>query len=188
MDGELHRPPLGFISTFICSWEFLVETALGIAPVKVPTKHWAMWFVTLPQWHLNPQRDICVWGGEEAFVFHLFFSKQAKKKKKKRNEKLLSLYITLPNTYFYSIIALPSCIFFFFFLNLFQKTLMWVFYFLFWKTILLSMESHSFNSSPVCSEIVSFIFGIRRKTILKSKFTPIKLNLIEKRQRHSLTS
>lgn len=184
MDGELHRPPLGFISTFICSWEFLVETALGIAPVKVPTKHWAIWFVTLPWWHLNPQRDICVWGG---ICVSLVFQQTSQEKKKKRNEKLLSLCITLPNTYFYSIIALPSCIFFFS-LNLFQKTLMWVFYFLFWKTILLSMESHSFNSSPVCSEIVSFIFGIRRKTILKSKFTPIKLNLIEKRQRHSLTS
>lgn len=134
-------------------------------------------------WHLNPRRDICVSGG--------CCSRKQQTKEKTRNEKLLSLYMTLPNTYFYSIIALPFCIFFFF-KSMFNKTLMWAGFFfccfLLWKPILLSMENRSFNSSPVCSEIVSFIFGIRRKTILKSKFTPIKLNLIEKRQRHSLTS
>lgn len=39
--------------------------------------------------------------------------KNSKQRKKTWNEKLLSLYVTLPNTYFYSIISLPSCIFFF---------------------------------------------------------------------------
>lgn len=139
---------------------------------------------SVPWWHLNPWGDICVW------VDWRSRKKQTANKEKPWNEKLLSLHITLPNTYFYSIIALPSCIFIFFFNPCFKNLWCGFFFFnfLLWKPILLSMESHSFNSSPVCSEIVSFLFGIRRKTTLKPKFTPIKLNIIAKRQRHSLTS
>lgn len=54
-----------------------------------------------------------------------------KKGKKTWNEKLLSLYITLPNTYFCCIIALPSCIYFFFPNLYLKKTLMWFFPFIF---------------------------------------------------------
>lgn len=131
MDGKLHRLPLGIVSTFKCSWEFLIETVEGIAPVKVPTldKHWA---ISVPLFSLYFGGTL-IHGEMSVFEEVAVQGKNSKQRKKTWNEKLLSLYVTLPNTYFYSIISLPSCIFFF--KSVFQKTLMWFFFIFFFESL-----------------------------------------------------
>lgn len=97
MDGKLHRLPLGIISTFRCSWEFLIETTEGIAPVKVPTldKHWA---IPLPLCSLYFGGTL-ICGEMSVFEKVAVQGKNKQQTKEKTwNEKFLSLYITLPNT------------------------------------------------------------------------------------------
>lgn len=163
----------------------LIETTGVIAPVKVPTldKHWAISVALC---------GLCLGGTfihKETSVFK-YIGVQGKSKQRKNMEWKASESAHYPDQYLLLFHNSFAFLHIYFFLSHVSKIFDVGFLknFLLWKPILLSMESHSFNSSPVCSEIVSFIFGIRRKTTLKPKFTPIKLNLIEKRQRHSLTS